>query len=138
MNSELPTEQMGRADSQGFEQHVTSYAQQLGILLRENPWTLWQGGFKTYGYWARRDPELQKTLARIYGLLHDVIRRHGRAEESVDQAPAVSRAQKILARAPGVLDSLHRHSPSDATGERPPAPAPPAGSSAQSASPPSD
>ena len=71
MDPALPAEQMAVADSHGFEVRVSSYAQQLSNLLRENPWAFWQKRFWTYGHWARRDSELQKILARTYGLLHE-------------------------------------------------------------------
>jgi hypothetical protein len=86
MDRGLPADQIAVAGSRGFEICVSSYAQQLSILLRENPWAFWKKRFWTYGHWARRDSELQKILARIYGVLHEVLRRHGLREGSGDSS----------------------------------------------------
>jgi hypothetical protein len=76
MSRELHADQITRAASQDFERGVSSYAQQLSLLIRENPWAFWKKRWWTYAHWARRDSELQKILARIYGVLHEVLRRH--------------------------------------------------------------
>lgn len=82
MSRGLHAERFAGADLPEFEQRVASYAHQLGILLRENPWAFWNKKWWTYAHWARRDSELQKILARIYGLLHEVLRRYSLREGS--------------------------------------------------------
>ncbi|HET7218005.1 MAG TPA: hypothetical protein VFJ02_08145, partial [Vicinamibacterales bacterium] len=53
---------------------------------RENPWAFWKKSWWTYAHWARRDSELQKVLARTYGLLHEVLRWHSLDERPGDRA----------------------------------------------------
>jgi hypothetical protein len=61
-------------DKNSFKQFVSDYARQLNSLLTGGFWTPWRSAFWTHGHWARRDAELQKILARTYGLLHDILR----------------------------------------------------------------
>ena len=82
MSRGLHADQTVLPDSHEFEQRVSACAQQLSTLLRENPWVFWTKRSWTYAHWARRDSELQKTLARIYGLLDEVLRRHGLRDSS--------------------------------------------------------
>ncbi|HET7218085.1 MAG TPA: hypothetical protein VFJ02_08550, partial [Vicinamibacterales bacterium] len=76
MSSGFPRDPVALAHPPGFDQRIGSYAQQLSVLLRENPWAFWKKSWWTYAHWARRDSELQKVLARTYGLLHEVLRWH--------------------------------------------------------------
>lgn len=88
------------ADPQAFEQSVRAYSRQVSVLLTENPWAFWKRGFWTYGHWSRRDPELQKTLARLYGMLDEVLRRQGAA--GIGEADQ-GRIQHLLECAPASL-----------------------------------
>ena len=101
MHSGLPVGPLAVVDSSALEQHVGSYAEQLSVLLTENPWALWTREFWSYGHWARRDAELRKVLARIYGLL-DEIRRLDRITGGINEVDR-QRIQRLLALAPATL-----------------------------------
>lgn len=101
MHAGLPVGAMAGSDSQDFEQLVISYAQQLSLLLTENPWAFWTKAFWAYGHWARRDSELRKILARIYGLL-DEIQRLYRTTDGITETDR-RRIQQLVAIAPATL-----------------------------------
>jgi len=60
-----------------FAERLASYSRQLGELLTESRWAFWRRSLWTYGHWARRDPELQKILARLYAATDELLRRQG-------------------------------------------------------------
>ena len=101
MHTGLPVGPMDGVDSQDFEQRVVAYAQDVSLLLTENPWAFWTKEFWTYGYWARRDSELRKILARIYSLL-DEIRRLSHVADGINETDR-RRIQQLLAPAPATL-----------------------------------
>lgn len=115
MSSGLPTDNIAGADSHGFEQRVTSYAQQLSILLREDSGAFGKKGFRIHGHWARRDPELQKILARTYGLMDEVLRRQGLRDGSGGRAAGSSSTDGISDSNQKRIQQLLNHDPTTLT-----------------------
>lgn len=106
----------GGSASEPFESLLVSYGNRLAEVLTERRWAVW----------ARRDPELQKILARLLAATHDLL-RCARADEPCHSSPAVRlremtgcdrrRVEQLLATEPAsltldlaieVIDALHR------------------------------
>jgi len=88
-------------NSTEFDDCIAGYSRQLGTLLMESPWSV-----RTQAAWARRDPELQKILARLYGALQEITRLNGPREAPQASLTPASRNQSVVNRMLAVVPEL--------------------------------